>query len=110
MIAVKCTNCGKKVVWDDFQPLGIMCPKCRTIINVRDGYKENIKERERDPNAKIYHCPHCHNIVPRLWFHQCAKCQYYLFGPLNFNGKWPFVVGLAVFYAIFTACYWYFGR
>ena len=110
MIAVKCPNCGKKVVWDDFQPMSVKCPTCRTDIAVREAYKENIKERERDPNAVIRYCPHCHNVVPRLWFHQCGRCRYWLFGPINFHGNWPFVAGLAVIYLFFTAYYWLFAR
>jgi hypothetical protein len=110
MIAVKCPNCGKKVIWDDFQPLSVRCPKCRTDIMVREAFKENIRERERDPNLKISYCPKCRNIVPRLWFHQCGKCRYWLFGPLYFHGNWPFVAGLAVFYILFTAYYWIFLR
>ncbi|HNY64553.1 MAG TPA: hypothetical protein PKM41_03890 [Deltaproteobacteria bacterium] len=110
MIAVKCPNCGKKVVWDDFQPMSVKCPKCRTDISVREGFRENIRERERDPNAVIHYCPKCRSVIPRRWFHQCAKCQYWLFGPVHFHGKWPFVIGLAVVYMVFTAFYWLFIR
>lgn len=105
MIAIMCPKCGKKVIWDDFQPMDIKCPKCRQDLNLRASFKENIRVREMGPDKDVCRCPHCKNIVPRRWFIKCSECGYLLFGPASFSGKWPFVLGVATVYILFTIYY-----
>jgi phage FluMu protein Com len=105
MIVMKCQSCGKKVVWDDFQPMDIKCPNCRADLNVRTSLKQNIRDREVHNSRKLYYCPHCKGLVPRRWFIRCAHCQHWLFGPASFSGKWPFILGVAIIYLLFTVYY-----
>ncbi len=105
MIVIKCHSCGKKVVWDDFQPMHVKCPNCRTDLSVKASLQQNIRDREIQEGRKFYHCPHCKGLVPRRWFIRCRHCHYWLFGPASFSGKWPFILGAAIVYLLFTAYY-----
>jgi phage FluMu protein Com len=105
MIVMKCQSCGKKVVWDDFQPMDVRCPHCRADLNVRTSLKQNILDRELEEGRKFYYCPHCKGLVPRRWFIRCSHCQHLLFGPASFSGKWPFILGVAIVYLMFTLYY-----
>ena len=105
MIVVKCRTCGKKILWDDFQPMKISCPNCRADVYVRTSLRQNIQERELKEGRKAHYCPHCEGLVPRRWFARCPHCRYWLFGPASFSGTWPFVLGLAVLYLMFTVYY-----
>lgn len=105
MIVMKCHSCGKKVVWDDFQPMSVRCPHCRAHLDVRSSFKQNIREREMLAARKTYYCPHCKKLVSRRWFIRCPHCRHWLFGPASFSGKWPFVLGLALMYLLFALYY-----
>lgn len=105
MIVMKCTTCGRNVVWDDFQPMNVRCPNCKSNLNVRTSLRENLERRKLQSGVKIYTCPRCKSIVPRRWFIQCRKCEYWLFGPLTFHGRWPFVLGLSIIYLLFALYY-----
>mgnify|MGYP000039619983 CR=1 FL=1 len=105
MIVIKCTTCGKKLVWDDFQSPDVSCPGCGERLNVHAGLKENLVERDRIEGKKIKHCSHCNGIVNRRWFFRCPHCKYLLFGPVSFHGNWPFILGLALIYLMFTIYY-----
>ncbi|HQH99949.1 MAG TPA: zf-TFIIB domain-containing protein [Deltaproteobacteria bacterium] len=110
MIVMKCPKCGRKVVWDDFQPMDIKCPGCRADLNVRTSLRESIERRRLQSGEKIHYCPRCKGIVPRRWFTRCPKCRYWLFGPVTFHGNWPFVIGISVIYLIFALYYAMFVR
>ncbi|HPW69040.1 MAG: hypothetical protein WDA72_02455 [Desulfomonilia bacterium] len=106
MIVITCHSCGKKVVWDDFQPMHVKCPSCRADLNVKASLQQNIRDREMpQEGGKIYRCPHCKGLVPRRWFVQCRHCSHWLFGPASFSGKWPFILGAAIVYLLFTVYY-----
>lgn len=105
MIVMKCPECGKKVVWDDFQPTDIRCPGCGKDLNVHACLKKNIELRELTQGKRIRHCSRCNGIVPRRWFTRCPHCGYWLFGPVSFHGNWPFFLGLAFIYLMFTLYY-----
>jgi len=105
MLVIKCPMCGKKTVWDDFQPTDIRCGGCGERLNMHREFKKNIELRELGEQGKIFKCPHCRAIVSRRWFIQCKQCNYWLFGPFSFNGKWPFILGVAIVYIIFSIFY-----
>jgi DNA-directed RNA polymerase subunit RPC12/RpoP len=105
MLVIKCSRCGKSVVWDDFQPTEIRCSKCGEYLNVHREFKKNIELRDQTGKGKIVYCPRCRGIVRRRWFIQCPHCGYWLIGPLSFHGKWPFVIIVAIAYLIFAALY-----
>ncbi len=105
MIVIKCPTCGNKIVWDDFQPMDIMCPNCRHNVNLRTSFKENIRIREMGPIGDVCCCPRCDTIVSRRWFVRCEKCGYWLFGPVSFHGNWPFILGLGIMYIMFSIYY-----
>lgn len=105
MIVMKCPTCGKNVVWDDFQPMNVRCPKCKTDLNVRTSLKESIERRNGQLKAKVYTCPQCKSIIPRRWFIRCRKCEYWLFGPVYFHGRWPFILGISIVYLLFSLYY-----
>ena len=106
MIVIKSPMCGNKVVWDDYQPMDIKCPKCRHDLNMRASYKENIRIRVEGEGPTIYRCPKCRGVIPRRWFVQCKECDRIIIGPVSFSGKWPFVVALVTGYLAITAYYW----
>lgn len=110
MIVMKCPTCGKKVVWDDFQPMNIKCPSCRHDLSVRTSLKESIERRKLQSGEKIHYCPRCKGIVSRTWFARCPKCRYWLFGPVNFHGNWPFFIGLSIIYLLFSLYYAFYIR
>lgn len=105
MIVMKCPSCGKKVVWDDFQPVDIRCPNCGETLNVHSSLRKNLELRELGQGKTIRYCPHCKGIVTRRWFIRCPHCRYWLFGPAYFHGNWPFILGLALVYSIVTLYY-----
>lgn len=110
MIVIKCPMCGKKVVWDDYQPMQIKCPKCRHDLDVRSSYKENIRVRVEGEGPKIYRCPKCKALIRRRWFVQCGECGRFILGPVSFSGKWPFVLAVTAGYLAVTAYYWLYVR
>lgn len=105
MIVIKCPACGKKVVWDDFQPLSVNCPQCRQDLNVRTSLKESIERRMDPAGKKILRCPHCSGIVSGRWLTKCEKCGYRIVGPWSFSSWWPFSIALAVAYLMFALYY-----
>jgi len=105
MIVMKCQTCGKKMVWDDFQPPDVRCTGCGEYLNVHASLRKNIELREMAQGKKIRYCSHCNGIVSRRWFIRCPHCRYWLFGPAYFHGNWPFILGLALIYLMFTAYY-----
>jgi len=103
MITITCPVCGTKVVWDDFQPSDIRCPKCRENLNLHRSLKDNLERREMEATGRKYHCPHCYGLVYRRWFIKCPHCGYWLFGKFNFHGKWYFIVSVIIAYLAFSA-------
>lgn len=105
MLVITCPTCGKKIVWDDFQPTEIRCSKCGEHLNLHREFKKNIEMRDQADKGRIIHCPRCRGIVNRRWFIRCTHCGYWLFGPFSFHGKWPFILMLALVYLVFSAIY-----
>ncbi len=108
MIVIKCPTCGKKVVWDDFQPGVVKCPKCRQDISMMDSFKESIRIREFGEDQKKERCPYCKGDISRRWFVKCPKCSRFVFGNFSFSGKWPFMIGLAILYLLFSLFFYYY--
>ncbi|MGC9324620.1 MAG: hypothetical protein ACP5G0_07715 [Desulfomonilia bacterium] len=105
MLVVKCPLCGKRIIWDDFQPTEIVCPQCGERLDLHRSFKKNIELREMAEGKKIRYCPHCSERVSRLWFIKCRSCGYWLFGPITFHGKWPFILALIAGYLALTLYY-----
>ena len=105
MITVKCPDCGKKIIWDDFQPMTIKCPDCGREFSVKGALRENIKKREGGIQAKIFRCPHCNATLSRRWFIKCSECGYWVFGNFSMNSKLLFI-GVVILGYIFIS--WYF--
>ncbi|HDP24341.1 MAG TPA: hypothetical protein ENN34_02750 [Deltaproteobacteria bacterium] len=105
MLVVKCPQCGKKIVWDDFQPVAFACPRCGERLNLHTSLKKNIEQREMSQQGTIRLCPHCEGIVSRRWFIRCPHCSYWLFGPVRFHGRWPFIMALVASYIAVTVYY-----
>jgi DNA-directed RNA polymerase subunit RPC12/RpoP len=105
MLVIKCPICGKRIVWDDFQPTDIRCSSCGERLNIHREFKKNIDLRNQTDAGKIFKCPRCRGIISRRWFMQCPHCRYWLFGPFSFHGKWPFVLMVALVYIIFSVLY-----
>ncbi|HPC47890.1 MAG TPA: hypothetical protein PLW83_07575 [Deltaproteobacteria bacterium] len=105
MITVTCPSCGRKVVWDDFQPMEIRCTKCGEKINVHREFRRNIEIREHGrPGVRLY-CPRCRSVVPRRWFVRCPSCHYWVFGPLVFYDKLAAALLIGIAYIVLSAIY-----
>lgn len=105
MITITCPSCGKKLVWDDFQPLQIRCTKCGERINVHKAFKQNIHVREHGSTRGRIVCPHCRAVIPRRWFVKCPSCGYWVFGKAAFYDKLATVILIGIAYIIFSAVY-----
>jgi uncharacterized protein (DUF983 family) len=105
MFVVKCPTCGKKTVWDDFQPTDIRCGKCGERLNVHKELKRNISVREQTDVGIINYCPHCRGVVRRRWFIKCPNCNYWLLGPFSFYDKLAVTLLIGVVYIIFSVIY-----
>ena len=105
MITLKCPSCGKKIIWDDFQPTTIKCPKCGETITVRQGLKDNIRIREKDSPDETFKCPRCNAPIKRRWFIKCSECGYWIFGRFSINGIWLFIGAILIGYSILSYYY-----
>ncbi|MCD6570839.1 MAG: hypothetical protein J7L53_09080 [Deltaproteobacteria bacterium] len=105
MVTVRCPTCGKKIVWDDFQPITIKCSECGETFNVHQALKDNIRRREQEAGRKTYHCPHCRGAISRRWFIRCPECGRYLFGRFTLHGNWLWVATLIIGYLLLTYYY-----
>ena len=105
MFIVKCPTCGKKIVWDDFQPTDIRCSKCGERLNVHNELKRNIDLREQGETGKILYCPRCRGLIKRRWFMKCPHCNYWLFGPFSFYDKLALALLIGMAYIVFSVIY-----
>ncbi len=105
MIIVKCPDCGRKIIWDDFQPTTIKCPDCGREFDVKEALRENIKKREEGLQARVFRCPHCNAILDRAWFIKCSNCGYWVFGSFSISSKVLFIGTVILGYLLLS---WYF--
>ncbi len=105
MISVRCPSCGKQLIWDDFQPASFRCTQCGTPLNVHQGLKANIRQRELVETGNLRRCPFCEGVVSRRWFVRCSACGHWLFGRFSIHGKWLFILNLAAAYLALTLYY-----
>lgn len=105
MIVVTCENCGRKIIWDDFQPTAIRCPNCDRLIDVHQSLRRNLTERARIEKQAFFRCAGCGAYVAARWFRACPECHRIMLGGWAVHRKWlgAFVLGVA--YVIFTLCY-----
>lgn len=105
MLTIKCPTCGKKTVWDDFQPTDIRCAKCGERLNIHRELKRNIEIREYGEPGKRFYCPRCKGVINRRWFLKCPHCSYWLFGPFAFYDKLAAALLIGVAYIALSVVY-----
>ena len=87
MLVIKCQNCQKRIIWDDFQADDVICPKCHEVAKVSSMLSDNIERREHDAENYYYHCPSCrHGIKSRL-FKRCPGCGRLVMGRIALHTK-----------------------
>jgi uncharacterized protein (DUF983 family) len=105
MMTVTCPACGKKTVWDDFQPDEIRCSRCGERLNLHREFRRNIEIRERGVLGVRFYCPRCRGVIARRWFLKCPQCNYWVFGPLAFYDKLAVALLIGIAYLAFSAVY-----
>ncbi|HOJ15464.1 MAG TPA: hypothetical protein PLS81_03155 [Deltaproteobacteria bacterium] len=105
MMTVTCPTCGKKIVWDDFQPLEIKCSKCGERLNLHREFRRNIEIREHGLPGRRFSCPRCRTVISRRWFVKCPGCNYWVFGPFVFYDKLAAALLIGIAYVVFSAIY-----
>lgn len=105
MLTITCKLCGEKIIWDDFAPTAIRCPKCRETITLHDSLRANIDHREQGEAALVKRCPACGAVIKRLWFISCDACDRWIFGKRSLNGKWFTAFVFFILYVVFSTLY-----
>ncbi len=87
MLVIRCRNCSKRIIWDDFQAGEVICPKCNQVADVAASLADNIERRERELVVFRYHCPACRQGVNRRIAVRCPACGRWIWWRLALHIK-----------------------